>query len=53
MTPYIWQALLSSVTSNHKEVNKNYTDNIALFIDDYAEILVEITGVSFFIQSDI
>ena len=47
---YYYETLLSSVTSKQKEINENYTNNIALFINDYLEILVEITGVSYFIR---
>ena len=35
---YHWETSLSSVTNKHKEINENYTNNIALFINDYFEI---------------
>ena len=44
----IMETLLSIVTSKQKEINENYTNNIALFINDYLELLVEITVVSYF-----
>ena len=47
---YYYETLLSSVSSTQKELNDNYANNIALFINDYLELLVEITGVSYFIR---
>ena len=47
---YYYETLLSSVSSTQKELNDNYANNIALFINDYLELLVEITGVSHFIR---
>ena len=46
----IMETLLSIVTSKQKEINENYTNNIALFINDYLELLVEITVVSYFMR---
>ena len=45
------ETLLSRVTSKQKEINENYRNNITLFINDYVEILVEITGVSYFTRA--
>ena len=36
--------------SKQKKINENYANNIALFTNDYVEILVEITGVPYFIR---
>ena len=47
---YYYETVLSSVSSTQKELNDNYANNIALFINDYLELLVEITGVSHFIR---
>ena len=47
---YYYETVLSSVSSTQKELNDNYANNIALFINDYLELLVEITGVSYFIR---
>ena len=46
----IMETLLSIVTSKQKEINENYTNNIALLINDYLELLVEITVVSYFMR---
>ena len=47
---HYYETLLNSVSSTQKELNDNYANNIALFINDYLELLVEITGVSYFIR---
>lgn len=36
---YYYETLLSSVSSTQKELNDNYANNIALFINDYLELL--------------
>ena len=45
-----FSVLIVTVTSKQKKINENYILNIALFINNYVEILAEITGVSYFLR---
>ena len=45
-----FSVLIVTVTSKQKKINENYKLNIALFINNYVEILAEITGVSYFLR---